>query len=1420
MADRTIPAFKILRGNIGVGTTLPGSLFNAYVASQRQLDFYGGTSPSGNNYVAALKLGRGKASNSALEIKYDSENAEHAYITRLYTNATLHFDKQGTDHMTITSVGKVGIGTASPGAVLLDVRSTTTSGGSFDVQDSYTDITSGASSLWLSNSNTTAGNYIRINFADAVGGSSTALIAAKCTDHTNNYGDLQFWTRGATGYGTRLHIDQEGNVGIDQTDPKAKLHIGGSFGDAANDLGTAALAIKQTSTSAENGIYIERSAEDKGYYIGISGVDGLTFRRNFGGTKSDIMSLTRDGNVGIGTATPTSSYGRVLHLHANASGHANVHITNTTTGSGSGDGTDIIAYESDTYIRNREAGKMYIGTNNTNHITILSGGDVGIGTTAPSQQLMVWEGSSSVSLGEYSNGAVIWLDGVNGDLSGGDYFNIWADGNAALRFGYGTAQKVSMLSNGNVGIGTNDPAILFDVKSSKTHNFIGRFVNTSTVGWGAYIEGGGDSADYSLLIRNQASSDLFAIMGDGEIRVANQTLVDSANTNYKMTFPDLSGIAMGSAYTYANIYGSGGNLYLKANAYAANLGNNPSKIYLVTAGNSGSTAPDVVVKGGIVGIGTDAPDSLGLNIASASTDPTASYTGNSQLVIGLVGSTTHKLAISRDTDGNNAYIHSYQDGVGAKNLILQPGGGSVGIGTDAPTGNLHIKPASGNAYLKLESDNTSADVQLMLDSANSTRNAHVTFYNAGVQKGGVGYASSDAIMKMWGGNNPADDHLCITSTGVVGIGTTAALASSSERLAVYSSSTGHSCFKNSSDSTGTVYIRNASTTADTWQPYLICADTGGNRAGLAVKYSTAGLKVHGQGGIEFWTGSSFGGGTVKMTILSGGNVGIGTNNPGTLLHLRQYDTTGPTITMSNNPKTGYINWWGAAGGGTDRTDQFEINAVVDGYGATIGAKTYIRFKTDGLGATDERMRIASDGNVGIGTNNPLAHLMVGAGTRNAGAAVQNQAGYFSGTKTAFAGSGNKGLWQGQLHVADDSALAAGIGGAITFGATQDNTNGTYLASIEGSRDNATSGQYGASMIFRTRTNGSAVMGAHMVINSVGNIGIGTTDPANKLQVKDATDISPTGSGAGQFAVLGNGYTTFLAMDGTAAYFGHNSSGRHLRLMTNETTRLAIDGSGTYIHSYTHFLPVANGTYNLGGSGNYWKNCYFEDTSINGGLTLSNDQTLQIGTTNGNAGKIRLYGNSGTAYYMDYQPVGTNDRQFRFNGSSSDNAYTTYFNQQGSGNHNLYVDGDITSAGTGRYIYAVNLNVTGYKNFEIEHPTKENMMLVHSSLEGPEAGVYHRGRVQSDTITMPDYWSGLVREGTITVQLTPNGSFQHLYVVSTSLSEIKIGAADGETIDCYYVIYGESADVDPLVVEDTAAWERFQKRKSARNEGKA
>jgi hypothetical protein len=87
-------------------------------------------------------------------------------------------------------------------------------------------------------------------------------------------------------------------------------------GNALASAGDAAtITIKQSSTVATNGIYLERGGEQKGYYIYMGGaVDSLTFQRNNAGTKGDVMSLTRDGNVGIGTATPVTLNGADANL--------------------------------------------------------------------------------------------------------------------------------------------------------------------------------------------------------------------------------------------------------------------------------------------------------------------------------------------------------------------------------------------------------------------------------------------------------------------------------------------------------------------------------------------------------------------------------------------------------------------------------------------------------------------------------------------------------------------------------------------------------------------------------------------------------------------------------------------------------------------------------------------------------------------------------------------------------------------------------------------------------------------------------------------------------------------------------------------------------------------------------------------------
>jgi hypothetical protein len=116
----------------------------------------------------------------------------------------------------------------------------------------------------------------------------------------------------------------------------------------------------------------------------------------------------------------------------------------------------------------------------------------------------------------------------------------------------------------------------------------------------------------------------------------------------------------------------------------------------------------------------------------------------------------------------------------------------------------------------------------------------------------------------------------------------------------------------------------------------------------------------------------------------------------------------------------------------------------------------------------------------------------------------------------------------------------------------------------------------------------------------------------------------------------------------------------------------------------------------------------------------------------------------------------------------------------------------------------DLSITGAltattKSFDIEHPTKENMRLRYGSLEGPENGVYVRGKSSSSTITLPDYWTGLVDPDSITVQVTSIGKHKNLYVKDISDNTVTIGGVRGE-FEFFYFIQAERIDVDKLVVE--------------------
>lgn len=106
-----------------------------------------------------------------------------------------------------------------------------------------------------------------------------------------------------------------------------------------------------------------------------------------------------------------------------------------------------------------------------------------------------------------------------------------------------------------------------------------------------------------------------------------------------------------------------------------------------------------------------------------------------------------------------------------------------------------------------------------------------------------------------------------------------------------------------------------------------------------------------------------------------------------------------------------------------------------------------------------------------------------------------------------------------------------------------------------------------------------------------------------------------------------------------------------------------------------------------------------------------------------------------------------------------------------------------------------------KSFDIKHPNKEGYRLKHGCIEGPEYGVYYRGRLKkSNVIELPSYWIGLINSETITVNLTPHTVYQELFIKDINSNKIFITNNSGGIIDCSYVVYAERSDVNKLIVE--------------------
>ena len=180
-----------------------------------------------------------------------------------------------------------------------------------------------------------------------------------------------------------------------------------------------------------------------------------------------------------------------------------------------------------------------------------------------------------------------------------------------------------------------------------------------------------------------------------------------------------------------------------------------------------------------------------------------------------------------------------------------------------------------------------------------------------------------------------------------------------------------------------------------------------------------------------------------------------------------------------------------------------------------------------------------------------------------------------------------------------------------------------------------------------------------------------------------------------------------------------------------------------------------------------------------------------------------------AIYVDHKTVGLDIISGKDNRieaatlntyTAPDNTFVGDVNVE-SGN---FKDSNLVSCtGTSCSWSSSTINVQGWKGFDIKHPNKKGHRLRHVCIEGPEAGVYVRGRLnKGNKIELPDYWKGLVDTESITVSLTAIGAGnQDLFVEKIEWGKtVIVKSGTGSNVDCYYMINAARIDGEPLIVE--------------------
>jgi len=130
---------------------------------------------------------------------------------------------------------------------------------------------------------------------------------------------------------------------------------------------------------------------------------------------------------------------------------------------------------------------------------------------------------------------------------------------------------------------------------------------------------------------------------------------------------------------------------------------------------------------------------------------------------------------------------------------------------------------------------------------------------------------------------------------------------------------------------------------------------------------------------------------------------------------------------------------------------------------------------------------------------------------------------------------------------------------------------------------------------------------------------------------------------------------------------------------------------------------------------------------------------------------------------------------------------------------IYFNDDPIVLGASGLFITISGGPVSVKSFIIDHPNEKDKHLVHACLEGPEAGVYYRGKAEINNnkgtvVYLPKYVESLAHD--LTIQVTPiHDEVKNKEPLSVSEIQDNKFTVYGSNGKFYWIVYGKRASID-------------------------